>query len=355
MKQNILIIEDDDALRGALAQTMDLAGFTPLPTASFLQARRTIRSNFQGVILSDIQMPDATGMDVLAFAQSLDADLPVVLMTGHSDVATAMAALKGGAYDYLEKPCAPDRLVEVLTRALDHRALVLRSRKMEVAALRNDAAAVNFPGAAPATVQLHKHLRQASENTRQTIHLYGDKGAGKKTASYVINAMADPSRLYFRLTGLGATANDVAALPWTDQPADVLVKAASQMTNPTISALQSHLNKYPETRLITSDRNGVEDLTFNINAVPIRIPSLADRRPDLPAIFEASLRIAARNLDIDMPDIRDAWRAELLARQWDDNMVALRQFAATCALAVQANAVPDHDQTLVGQMENFER
>ncbi len=355
MKHNVLIIEDDDALRTALAQTVELAGFDPIPTASFLQARRTIRSNFQGVVLSDIRMPHASGLDVLNFAQSLDTDLPVILMTGHSDVPTAMAALKGGAYDYLEKPCAPNKLVEVLSRALDHRAVVLRSRKLQIAAERNDAAAVNFPGTGTATVQLHRQLRHAAATT-EPVHLFGDKGAGKRTAAYVINAMAEPDRQFFRMSAPQASVDDIRNLPWSDDPSTFLIKGVSQADAAVIDQVQVHLEQFPDTRLVTSDRLGVDAITLNADAPQvIRLPNLQDRKSDLPAIFEAALRIAARNLDIDMPDITDSWRAELWARRWDANMVELRQFAASCALSAQAAPPAEHDQTLAGQMDQFER
>jgi two-component system C4-dicarboxylate transport response regulator DctD len=130
MTRKVIIIEDDPVLRRSIEQTLELADLEPIATNGFTQARRSIRSNFQGVILSDIRMPDHDGFDVLRFALSKDADLPVVLLTGHSDVPTAMRAMKEGAYDYLEKPCDPDHLVDVLRRALEHRALVLENRHM---------------------------------------------------------------------------------------------------------------------------------------------------------------------------------------------------------------------------------
>lgn len=126
----VLLIEDDTALRTSIAQTLELEDLNPIPTASFIQARRSIRSNFAGIVLSDIQMPDKDGFDILRFVNERDADLPVVLITGHSDVPTAMRAMKEGAYDYLEKPCEPDLLVETVRRALNFRALILENRAM---------------------------------------------------------------------------------------------------------------------------------------------------------------------------------------------------------------------------------
>ncbi|MEL6170987.1 MAG: response regulator [Pseudomonadota bacterium] len=128
MLNKVLIIEDDSVLRASIAQSLELENLEPIPTNSFTQARRSIRSGFRGVVLSDIRMPDHDGFDVLRFAQSKDEDLPVILLTGHSDVPTAMRAIKDGAYEYLEKPCEPDRLIDTVKRALEHRTLVLDNR-----------------------------------------------------------------------------------------------------------------------------------------------------------------------------------------------------------------------------------
>ncbi|MEP3246554.1 MAG: response regulator [Sneathiella sp.] len=128
MIAKVLVIEDDAVLRDSIVQSLELEDLEPIPMGSFIQARRSIRSNFRGVVLSDIRMPGHDGFDVLRFAQARDPELPIILLTGHSDVATAMKAIKEGAYDYLEKPCDPDRLTDTLRRALEHRMLVLQNR-----------------------------------------------------------------------------------------------------------------------------------------------------------------------------------------------------------------------------------
>lgn len=130
MLKKVLIVEDDAALRSSIEQTLDLEGYEPISTNGFTQARRMIRSNFRGIILSDIKMPDHDGFSVLEFVNARDPELPVVFLTGFSDVPTAIRAVKGGAYDYLEKPCDPVKLLEAVDRALTHRALVLENRGM---------------------------------------------------------------------------------------------------------------------------------------------------------------------------------------------------------------------------------
>jgi len=160
MIRKILIVEDDAALRQSIVQSLELEDLEPIPTSSFTQARRSIRSNFKGVILSDIQMPDHDGFDVLRFVQACDPDLPVVLLTGFSDVPTAMRAMKEGAYDYLEKPCDPDRLTDTLKRALDHRALVLENRVYRNGLIDNEDEAE----AGTLAEQMEVHERRLIEN-----------------------------------------------------------------------------------------------------------------------------------------------------------------------------------------------
>ncbi|MFY0597602.1 MAG: response regulator [Cognatishimia sp.] len=130
MFKKVLIIEDDAMLRSSIVQALELEDLEPIPTNGFTQARRSIRHNFRGVILSDIKMPDHDGFDVLRFAQTKDAELPVILLTGHSDVPTAKRAIKEGAYDYLEKPCPPDEMIDALLRALRQRELVMENREI---------------------------------------------------------------------------------------------------------------------------------------------------------------------------------------------------------------------------------
>ncbi|MEM6618516.1 MAG: response regulator, partial [Pseudomonadota bacterium] len=94
MNQSVLLVEDDDALRDSLAQTLEIEGITVIATAQFAQARRVIRANFNGVVLTDIRMPGADGFDVLALARGVDEELPVVMLTGEADVPMAIRAMK---------------------------------------------------------------------------------------------------------------------------------------------------------------------------------------------------------------------------------------------------------------------
>ncbi|MBV1927816.1 MAG: response regulator, partial [Rhodobacteraceae bacterium] len=128
MNVPVLLVDDDVAIRDSLAQTLDLAGFTAITRGSFVAAKDHITPQFPGVILSDIRMPGRDGFHLLAYARDVDDALPVVLLTGEGDIPMAVSAMEQGAFDFLEKPCAPGDLVAVLNRAVAVRIAALEAR-----------------------------------------------------------------------------------------------------------------------------------------------------------------------------------------------------------------------------------
>ncbi|MEM9581424.1 MAG: response regulator, partial [Pseudomonadota bacterium] len=134
----VLLVEDDSAVREALSQTLMLAELDPLPCASFIVAKDHITRGFAGVILSDIRMPGRDGFHVLEYAQSTDAELPVILLTGEGDIPMAVRAMEQGAFGFLEKPCAPGDLLAQIERALKTRGLVLENRALKTALAAGD-------------------------------------------------------------------------------------------------------------------------------------------------------------------------------------------------------------------------
>lgn len=116
---SVLFAEDDDALRLATTQALELAGFTVLAYERADALLASISGAFDGVVVSDIRMPGMDGMDLLAAVHSIDRDIPLILVTGHGDVPLAVKALKDGAFDFLSKPFAIDHLTASVARALE--------------------------------------------------------------------------------------------------------------------------------------------------------------------------------------------------------------------------------------------
>lgn len=359
MKKQVLLIEDDDALRASLAQMLDLEGITVLQANGFAQARRTIRANFAGVVLSDIRMPQKDGFDVLSYAQSVDTELPVVMLTGEADVPMALRAMKEGAYDFLEKPCASNDLIDVLTRALHHRALVTRTRQMEHQIRRNDPANIYFPGPSQITKDLRSNLHQVAGQPLH-VHLYGEPGAGKKMAAYTIHSLSNEDTVFVSFN----LENPFDHLQLPQNSVTLSLKNLEVTSPETQAQILKLLQTISNIKVITTSTKSIEQLRAaglseallaTLNPAEINIPSLLKRKKDLPVLFESLVRQATRALNTDMPQIPQNIYAEVIAKNWAGNIPALRNFATTVAVGLNLRRQQPDDLTLVEQMDVFER
>ncbi|MDB5707770.1 MAG: Fis family transcriptional regulator, partial [Sphingomonas bacterium] len=121
----VLFVDDDAQLREANTESLELEGIRthPMPDAESALAR--IDRHFAGVVVSDIRMPRIDGLQLLERVRAIDAEIPVILITGHGDVPMAVEALRDGAFDFITKPFGADHLIASVRRAIERRRLVL--------------------------------------------------------------------------------------------------------------------------------------------------------------------------------------------------------------------------------------
>ena len=362
MTKTVLLIEDDAALRASLAQTLELEDITVQQAASYIEAIDHISDRFEGVILSDIRMPGKDGFDVLGTAQARDAELPVILLTGEGDVPTAVRAMSEGAHDFLEKPCAPDHLIEVLNRALEHRKLVLKNRATEARLRRSDAAATHFPGDAPVTDALREALRRAAVLPVH-LHINGATGAGKRLAAYTVHALSVEREAHLGLSLLGATEDALPNLVIPAKPCTLSLKHLEAATATQMIQLLGLIEVHPQLRVVTSSKRDLkelrdaglnEELYFTLSLMEITVPTLAQRKADLRVIFEGLVRQAVRSMNGDMPIIPEGLFTEVLTRDWPGNLAELRSFANSFALGLTEQPMAA-ETPLAIQVDAFER
>lgn len=363
MTRQVLLIEDDKVLRIALAQTLALDGMEVVQSASYVACKSWITKEFRGVILSDIRMPGRDGFDVLAASQRVDPDLPVILLTGEGDVPTAVRAMSAGAYDFLEKPCAPDHLIEVLNRAIAHRTLVLKTRQMEQQLRHSDPAAMNFPGPSEVTEDLRAALRRAA-GLPVHLHLFGVAGAGRRLAAHTIHALSNDRQVFLTLSLDRARSDLLDAPDIPDVPTTLSVKFLGAATRAHETGILKLIEDHPQLRIITSDPRSLadlraaglsKDLYFALTLLEIKVPSLAERKADLPVLFEALVRQACRSLNRDMPIISEGVYAHVTTRDWPDNLPELRNFAHSFVLGLTPQPTAVTDLGLIEQVDAFER
>ncbi len=362
MRQQVLLIEDDDALRMSLTQALSLEGISVIQANGLDQARRTIRANFAGVILSDMRMPNKSGFDVLEYVKTVDTDLPVVFLTGEADVPMALKAMKEGAYDFLEKPCSTSMLQEVLKRALGYRKMVRQTRSLESALKNRDAAANNFPGTSQAVKDLRSALRKVSE-LRSHIHLHGDPGVGKKLAAFTIHTLSEDRDTCLALNFQHAPETAVQDLKVSSGLTDLILKNIDLASVDHQNQLHDLIIRRPNLRLIFSSTHPMptlleqgfhEDLA-SLRIIQVKVPTLMERKKDLPVLIETLMRLSARSLDVDTPDVPNEVYAEIMAKDWSGNLPEMREFAQSMVLGLNIRTQKAETLTLAQQMEAFEK
>mgnify|MGYP001796405354 CR=1 FL=1 len=135
MTRPVLLLDDDSDVREAYGQTLGLAGYEVIACRALIEAVDHLNRDFLGVVVTDMKMPGRDGFDMLARVVSVDPTVPVIVLTGHGDVPMAVRAMRDGAFDFLEKPCPSEALLESVARAFDMRQLALSQRKEDARSL----------------------------------------------------------------------------------------------------------------------------------------------------------------------------------------------------------------------------
>ncbi|MFZ2320475.1 MAG: sigma-54-dependent Fis family transcriptional regulator, partial [Pseudomonas sp.] len=166
---SVLIVEDDPHVLLGCQQALSLEDIPSIGVGSAEEALQQIGDNFAGIVISDIRLPGIDGLQLLAQLKARDRSLPVVLITGHGDISMAVGAMRDGAYDFMEKPFSPERLVDVTRRALEQRRLA-----REVAQLRRQLSgtqdlAERLLGRSPAMQALRELIANVADTSANVL------------------------------------------------------------------------------------------------------------------------------------------------------------------------------------------
>ena len=368
MRQTVLLIDDDEAMRRSTEQALELAGFEVSALGSAEAALGRAGPGLDGVVVTDIRMPGMDGMSLLQHLAERDPELPVILITGHAEVSLAVEAMRRGAYDFIEKPFAVQALAAVIRRALEHRALVMENRRLRAVAGQRDDVEARLPGRSAAMVELRRRLRSLGPSEADALIL-GPTGAGKDVVARVmhdlspraakpfiaINCAALPaamieSELFGHEAGAfpgamrprfgrfeharGGTIllDEIAAMP-----VDLQAKLLRVLQDRVITRLGSNDPVALDVRFLATSSADLEaavvagtfraDLYWRLAVVTLRLPALAERREDIPVLFLQLLREAAARHGVEDRLPPPELMAALSARDWPGNVRELRNAA----------------------------
>ena len=361
MTRTVLVVDDDAAVREALAQTLELHDLDPVPAGSFVAIKDRISRAFDGVILSDIRMPGRDGFHLLQFAREVDPDLPVVLLTGEGDIPMAVRAMDEGAFDFLEKTCAPGDLLAVLDRALSRRQAVLEARAEQARREAGDPAARLIFGLSPQAEALRAQVRRVAR-TGTDVLVWGPKGSGILKVAEVIHLCSDRAQAPFeKRAAAGLDRAGLAAALEAAAGGSLFLDEVDDLPADTQVALTGLLEAGPGIRLMAGstvqlDEAGMNaDLYYRLQVSGVRIPALSERPEDIPVLFRHYVRQASEQAGIPMPEVSEAHVAALMAQDWPGNARSVMSAAMRFVLGMPEDLAEAADLGLAEQMARVER
>jgi two-component system C4-dicarboxylate transport response regulator DctD len=396
MLNAVMVVDDEGSIRSAVEQWLSLSGFQVQLFSRAEDCLAALPKHYAGVILSDVRMPGLSGLELLAQVQRRDADLPVILLTGHGDVPMAVEAMRDGAYDFLEKPFSPQTLLGSLRRALEKRRLVLENRALHEQAdnrARLDATLLGVSrglqtlrrqvlelAALPVNVLIRGETGSGKELVARCLHDFGPRADKPFVA---LNCAAIPEQLFeAELFGhesgafTGASGKRIGKLEFADggtlfldeiesMPLAQQVKLLRVLQEQKLERLGSNQSIRVDLRIVAATKPDLldearagrfrEDLAYRLNVAELRLPPLRERREDIPLLFDAFARQAAERLNRSLAPLSGAQLSHLLSHDWPGNVRELANVAERQVLGLDEPAQGiDPGQSLAAQQEAFE-
>ncbi len=356
----ILIVDDEEDIRDLIAGILHDEGFETRVAGDSDGALQAVRMRRPQLVVLDIWLQGSRldGIQVLDVLKREHPELPVVMISGHGTIETAVASIKKGAYDFIEKPFKADRLIQVVGRALE--AARLRREVQELKLKAGDD--TELVGTSSVISQLRHQLIDKIAPTGSRVLITGPAGSGKEVVARLIHshsrragnafvaincATMDPGRIetelfgeetnegprkigLFELAHNGTLYLDEVA----DMPLETQGKILRVLIDQTFLRVGGTTRVQVDARVIASTTRDLraeivgetfrEDLYHRLNVVPVRVPSLTERRDDIPLLISHFMKRLSAASGLPMREIGDDTMAVLQSHSWPGNVRQLR-------------------------------
>jgi two-component system C4-dicarboxylate transport response regulator DctD len=383
----IILVDDEKHIRLAAGQTLELAGYDVTTLERGERVLELLSDDWSGVLISDINMPGMDGLELLERVRAIDADLPMILITGHGDISMAVSAMRAGAYDFIEKPFAADLLLDVVRRAMEKRALTIENRCLKLELEAQSAPGPRLLGNAPAVIQLRSLLHRIADAPAD-IMIQAETGAGKDLmARYIhehsgrrdhnfvaINCGAVPENLIeselfghekgaftdARTRRIGKFEHANGGTLFLDEiesmPLALQIKLLRVLEERAIERLGSNDVIALDLRVIAATKTDLkalaakgefrEDLYYRLNVLRLDIPPLRERREDIGLLFQHFALVASAQYNREIPTLSAERLHSLMLHDWPGNVRELRNLAERYVLLGESGTF-DFDNRLI--------
>ncbi len=364
MAAKVWIVDDDSSIRWVLERALSAEGFECLSFEDGESLLSRLDIDFPEVILSDIRMPGIDGLSLLLQIQEKQPDIPVIIMTAHSDLDSAVNAYQSGAFEYLPKPFDIDEAVALVHRAESH----LREQRNKRRARQQPSTTPEIIGEAPAMQEVFRAIGRLARSSISVL-INGQSGTGKELVAHALhkhspraskpfialNMAAIPkelieSELFGHEKGAFTGANSVRHGRFEqanggtlfldeigDMPLDVQTRLLRVLADGQFYRVGGHQPVQVDVRIIAATHQDLEkraaegefreDLFHRLNVIRVHLPSLRERREDIPRLAHHFLLRAAKELNVEAKLLHPDTEAYLSRLPWPGNV---RQLENVC-------------------------
>ncbi|WP_320044248.1 sigma-54 dependent transcriptional regulator [uncultured Desulfobacter sp.] len=372
----VLIVDDESTIIDSLEGILSDDGFEVIHAFNGYEALKKIDSHSPDIVLLDIWMPGMDGIDTLKEIKQHHPSLPVVMITGHGSIESAVDATKSGAFDFLEKPLSIDKVILTINNALNFRKLEEENRYLRKKAIEKN----SITGTSPSVQKLYGEIMSAAP-TDTSILITGENGTGKEMVArtihqfskrpegpfIIINCAAIPeehleSELFGHEKGAfeGAAAKNrgkfelaAGGTLFLDEIGDMDISTQAKMLraleSKTFQRIGSSRTLHMDVRVITSSNKDLdveikegrfrEDLFFRLNVIPIHVPALRERIEDLPLLVDCFLGHLAEKLSAPKKTLSKEAIDILKQWHWKGNVRELKNLMERLSIMVEGDVI----------------
>jgi len=382
MKLDILVVDDETDIRELVAGVLEDEGYETRGAADSDAALEAVAQRRPSLVLLDVWLQGSRldGLELLDELKARDPSLPVLVISGHGNIDTAVAAIRRGAVDFIEKPFEAERLLFLVQRATETERL-----RQEVASLRASAGREDdLTGSSTAINSVRATLKRVA-GTGSRVLITGGAGVGKEVAARLLHgwsqraqapfvivsaARMTPERVDEELFGVEEAGNLVrpglleqahGGTLFLDEIADMPIATQARilrvLTDQSFTRVGGTRVVKVDVRVVSAtardlqqeiiDGNFREDLYYRLNVVPVQIPSLAERREDIPPLVEHFVAHYANERRVQTPEVAPDAMIALQSYEWPGNVRQLRNVVERTVILAPGNRIARIDIDLL--------
>jgi DNA-binding NtrC family response regulator len=380
-KPTVLVVDDESGILDSLNILLRNEGFVPVLAQGGKRGLEQLQTMTPEIVLTDIRMPNVTGVEILAAAKQRDPDCPVILMTAQATLQSAMQAVNEGAFYYIQKPFRNDELVAILRRAAEHRKLRVENKSLRQEIRRHERSSDTRPvGSSKSWLEVVR-LAETVAPTESTVLIQGESGTGKEVIARYIHELSNRAEGPFLSINCGALPEGLleselfghmkGSFTGAVKDKDGLFTAAATGTffldeiGETTPATQikllrvlQHREVIPvgateaeaiDTRLIAATNRDLEeeiksggfrtDLYYRLNVIALHLPPLRQRADDIPMLIEHFLGRIAESRGEAPKQLAAGALPALQEYQWPGNVRELENALERAAILTTGNEI----------------